>query len=217
MEQRQRLAVYGWIRENYNGVFLDDIGDIIFDFYHCTLYSNILDKTEKAEFINLLFDELKRQNDNQYMTSMGFDLLFRASEHGYDRNKFHKYCNDKGATVTIIHNDSDHVFGGYVNKSWSQFNRTQINDPNAFLFMIRPKMKIVSFHADAAKTGRNAISINPYTGPVFGQGDIVVADKCNVDLCTSYPTTFEFDREEMVGKVALYKVDEYEVFKLEIK
>ena len=29
-------------------------------------------------------------------------LLFRASQHGFNNNKFHEFCDGKGDTLTII-------------------------------------------------------------------------------------------------------------------
>ena len=58
MDVRQRHTVYGWIRENYAGSFLDDIINIIFIFYQIKLNSNILSADEQDSLLNLLLDAL---------------------------------------------------------------------------------------------------------------------------------------------------------------
>ena len=82
----------------------------------------ILSEKEQESFLNLLFDTIKQQklnsNSKSTIKSMDITLLFRGSEHDYDCNKFHKYCDDKGPTVTVIHNHLNHVFGGYISASW---------------------------------------------------------------------------------------------------
>ncbi|KAK8798796.1 hypothetical protein WA158_007880 [Blastocystis sp. Blastoise] len=48
-------------------------------------------------------------------------LLFRASEHEYKASEFHKYCDNKGETITIIKqigkNNHENMFGAYTYKS----------------------------------------------------------------------------------------------------
>lgn len=40
------------------------------------------------------------------------ELLFRASRDGYTSRKFHKNCDNKGSTVTIIKCPNGNIFGG---------------------------------------------------------------------------------------------------------
>ena len=120
MDKRSKAAVYGWIRENYEGVFLDDISHIIHQFYLIRIDSIILTSDEQIKLYNLLFDRIKTQKKNHNITSMDTKLLFRGSEHGFDRRKFHEICDNEGPTVTIIHSENDHVFGGYVSISFDK-------------------------------------------------------------------------------------------------
>ena len=61
MEKRSKVVVYGWIRGNYKGIFLDDITDIIYQFHLIRINSNILSPTEQVSLFNLLFDQIKQQ------------------------------------------------------------------------------------------------------------------------------------------------------------
>ncbi len=46
-------------------------------------------------------------------------LIYRASEHGYTAESFHKYCDDKGPTLIVIKSSEGWIFGGYATESWS--------------------------------------------------------------------------------------------------
>ena len=214
MEERQRKAVAGWIRENYDTSFLTDIIRIIYNFYRLGLDSNILkDSGLKQSFLNLLFDQLMKQKENKDIKTMDTQLLFRASEHEYDRDEFIELCDNKGPTITIIHNEYDHIFGGYTSKSWiDTTSAKQYNDSNAFLFMIKPNIKIVLF--DNVNSDKTGIWIHQSYGPIFGGGgDIIIKDKCNIDrksMC--YSKSFDFKEKEMAGTDGYFLVDEYEVF-----
>ena len=45
-------------------------------------------------------------------------LLYCASRNGWSASNFHRRCDKKGPTVTVIESDN-HIFGGYTEKNWS--------------------------------------------------------------------------------------------------
>lgn len=48
-------------------------------------------------------------------------LLYRGSRDGWLSSNFHKHCDNKGATVTLIKavvNTKEYIFGGYTDQSW---------------------------------------------------------------------------------------------------
>ena len=66
---------------------------------------------------------------------------------GFSASAFHSRCDGKANTVTIIKNDINHVFGGYISVAWhnsneyksdSEHNDIQYkSDSNAYLFSLR--------------------------------------------------------------------------------
>ena len=46
-----------------------------------------------------------------------FSLLFRASVHGKSAEDFHRCCDNKGATLSVI-KTGVYIYGGYTSKSW---------------------------------------------------------------------------------------------------
>ena len=63
-------------------------------------------------------------------------LLFRASDHSYLASQFHKLCDGKGPTVTIIKNNFGNVFGGYTNIPWSSDTDFHSDKGASILFLL---------------------------------------------------------------------------------
>ena len=54
---------------------------------------------------------------SQWLPAQTCDLCWRASQHGWESTEFHKRCDFKGPTVTIIRLGV-YIFGGYTDISW---------------------------------------------------------------------------------------------------
>ena len=213
MDARCKAAVYGWIRENYKETFLDDIVNIIYQFYLITIDSNILSLDEQISLFNLLFDRIKQQKD---IKSMNTKLLYRGSENRFSANKFHELCDNKGPTVSIIHNEHNHIFGGYVTKPFSRLEE-KVVDKTAFLWMIRPKIKLIEFKKEDKQ--KIALWNEDDYGPKYGRGeDIWVGDRGRNNGC--YSCSFEFDAAALCGDksnqsvIYNFGVKDYEVFSI---
>ena len=48
-----------------------------------------------------------------------WELLYRASEHGYTSKSFHECCDGKRPTLIVIKSSEGWIFGGYTNRYWS--------------------------------------------------------------------------------------------------
>ena len=200
--QRQKDAVYGYVRLNYNGLVIEDIIRVIYHFYLIRIASNILTPDEQSSFMDLLFNRLKQQKGNENIKSISTKLLYRASENDNQCYKFHEICDDKGPTISIISNDFNHVFGGYASQSWrlDPTKTHDISDPNVFLYSIRPNMKCVEFKKDAHDTAKTISGWKGY-GPTYGEAwDISIFMDLFGEMkgrCTS--GSFEFSAAEMTG------------------
>ena len=87
-----------------------------------------------------------------------FELMFKASVHGYNGLEMHKRCDKLGKpTICFILSEHGKVFGGYVSIDWDQshlerdanFNRGGLsgcrNDWNAFIFSLTHNTKHLQF------------------------------------------------------------------------
>jgi hypothetical protein len=56
------------------------------------------------------------------MSSLGrsqkLELLFRASEHGFDAQKFHQSCDNIQDTVTLVRTSKGKTIAGYSHREW---------------------------------------------------------------------------------------------------
>ena len=106
-------------------------------------------------------------------------LLFLSTRDGATAAAFHKRCDAKGPTLTLIKDTDGNVFGGYTQENWSS-KWKYVSDPAAFL------ISVVSPHGTPPvlfpSTGGNySIGCNSLCGPIFGDG--VVLGGFMGDLC----------------------------------
>ncbi len=130
-----------------------------------------------------------------FLTLTGFDsnslsLLWRASRDGYDPAAFHRLCDGKANTVTVIKNTNGYIFGGFTSVPWSSTGGYK-TDSTAFLFSLTNpsntplKLKV--------KSPQNAVYHSCY-GPTFGSGeDLYVSSSSNTNRNSSmYLDSYEF-------------------------
>lgn len=67
-----------------------------------------------------------------------FKLLFKAVMDGFDSQSFHRVCDNKGETVTIITTSDGYIFGGYAAIPWgSRGGEGEDNSETSFLFSLK--------------------------------------------------------------------------------
>ena len=47
-----------------------------------------------------------------------WNLCYRASRDGWRAKDFHRCCDNKGSTVTLVR-VGDYIFGGYTDENWA--------------------------------------------------------------------------------------------------
>ena len=68
--------------------------------------------TDKANnFVKSIIPDLKP-------TSV-FNLLYRGSKDGWAASNFHRLCDNKGPTVTLVKSSAGRVCGGFTTLSWT--------------------------------------------------------------------------------------------------
>ncbi|KAK8797189.1 hypothetical protein WA158_004399 [Blastocystis sp. Blastoise] len=99
-------------------------------------------------------------------------LLYRGSRDGYTASDFHRLCDNRGETVSIIkhqgHDGYINIFGGYTNQSWES-SYCYKDDSSAFLFTLSNELKIPpSSYPIKSEDSWSSILCNPENGPQFG-------------------------------------------------
>ena len=137
-------------------------------------------------------------------------MIFTASINGDQGIVFHKYCDGKGPTVTIVKGKNGHIFGGYVTVPFSSDNKSHYDD-KAFLFSLTNNKKF------PIKIKEQAVYHLPNWGPYIGyynKCDLAIGSGCLKNK-SSYcePTSYEFERVDLIGSSDKYfDVEDYEVY-----
>jgi hypothetical protein len=113
----------------------------------------------------------------EFPINQQWNLIYRASQHGFEISKFHAKCDNRPNTLVIIKSTNGNVFGGYTEKSWTGF-LDQKDDPNAFIFsLINKDNKPLKLKCK----NRQAIYSHSSSGPLFGYYDIRIEDRSNTN------------------------------------
>ena len=141
LDNKVELLVLGWIRMSIENK-LDHVPIecklICKDFFGPLIDSKILKMKEKT----LLTHYVKEQTKQAW----NWKLIYRATEHGFKKENFYKYCQDKGNTVVIVHNEENWIYGGYTPCKW-KYNQEQDvkygkdESLTSFLFVLRSTLE----------------------------------------------------------------------------
>ncbi|KAF2068950.1 hypothetical protein CYY_009729 [Polysphondylium violaceum] len=122
--------------------------------------------------------------------TIGFELLYKASENEFSGPSFHSVCDDKGSTITLIETTDGCVFGGYNSQSWNDVPKWY-GDNKCFIFTLVNKHGIKPTKYSPGTANKNYVGSGKEAGPIFGDGyDIGVSldpKKCTYQ---SFPSTY---------------------------
>ena len=194
---------------------------------HCTVDSTMTpsdDDTACSHCHNMdstiLSSEVEEENIMEWLESAGKTetprLLYRASRDGWDAYDFHRMCDDKGATVTVVRSSDGYIFGGYTDVAWGDDGEWK-SSTESFLFSLEDyysigpvKMPIMSHTTDYA-----VLHDSSY-GPLFGGGhDLGIASENSESSCDvgeTYELPSDTDDPQFLTGSHHFTVSEYEVF-----
>ena len=191
MARQMRLLVMGYIR-----LFIEDKVDNIpieckllcKTFVGGLIDTKILTINEEA----ILLQYVKQQTKSEWK----WKLLLRATDHdnGFSNNVFYKHCENKTNTVIIIHNEHNHVFGGYTPCRWEHYKGTGskwVTDDTltTFLFRLRSKDDIgIKVMPLKKEPPNNAVCYTADYAFEFGYSDMVL---CGEKVYTDHISCFE--------------------------
>ncbi len=96
-----------------------------------------------------------------------WQLIYRASQDGFEATSFHSKCDNKPNTLIIIKTESGNIFGGYTEQNWTPSDSFK-TDKNFFVFsLINKHNKPLKLRSSDATKG---ISCRSNFGPSFGYG-----------------------------------------------
>ena len=112
----------------------------------------IEDKTQKREDTILNLDSLIIKNNIRYNTTLKnwinpnqkikAELLYRLSRDSHFYQIFHKYCDNKGPTLTLIEAVEGFITGGYTPLDWDSKTEWK-EDKDTFIFSLTENKKFI--------------------------------------------------------------------------
>ncbi|UJR21877.1 hypothetical protein I4U23_024950 [Adineta vaga] len=151
---------------------------IRFDIESSGLRANVLNKDFfHGDGTLLSYEQQAKLNEFYGKETQKWSLLYKATRDGFSSVAFHKYCDHRGPTMTIIQSKpGGYLFGGYTSVSWRS-NKGYIEDNyDPFLFTLTnphgiPPTKYPVLESNYAIYNRKDF------GPTFGCGhDLHICD-----------------------------------------
>ncbi|XP_015775415.1 PREDICTED: uncharacterized protein LOC107353594 [Acropora digitifera] len=177
------------------------------------ILNNSFYRAELASFLAAAVGQMKSK----------WNLCYHAPTNGWKTEIFHRNCDNKTHTVTIIKKDS-FIFGGYTDIPWESSSGSSWGETlNAFIFSLNNREGLPPFKCFAKNTSK-AIYKNSSYGPSFGEypGLRITSSNQNTSanaqasISKPYSVPFEVDnnKEILAGTSESFFADSYEVFYL---
>jgi uncharacterized FlaG/YvyC family protein len=135
-------------------------------------------------------EDLKKQLLEWYPDKQ-WVLLYRATRDGFRGADFHRMCDSKGATCTIIRNGNN-IFGGFTPAAWDSSNTYNNASGTTIFTLVNPAGTVPTQYA--CINPANAIYCDAQYGPTFGAGhDIYICDNSNSNASSycGFANTFQ--------------------------
>ncbi|KAG9289094.1 hypothetical protein G9A89_022403 [Geosiphon pyriformis] len=141
-----------------------------------------------------------------------FKLLLRGSRDGFSPNDFHRLCDGKGATVTVIKvKGTGQLIGGYTPESWNSLG-SYINGKGSFIYSLgdgkAQNAKLSKFVKGSGPLGHKN------HGPQFGTNIRIYSNNFQSIPCSCKKES-DYEHTIMPGsenKMVEFLFEEYEVF-----
>ncbi|GBB90175.1 hypothetical protein RclHR1_17050003 [Rhizophagus clarus] len=166
---------------------------------------------QHAELISEWIDRL--EITDMITNSYEFKLILRGSRDGFSSHKFHKICDGKSHTVSIIKvKDSNEILGGYNPIFWSSTGRYS-STKDSFIFSFKNKENIEDYILSRIKDEVLATFNSSNYDPSF-HGLVLIGNNCyDQSFCRNNSSY-----ERPIRKTEyIFSVEEYEIFQIMIK
>ena len=190
---------------------LDDYIDIIFKNDNIIILPSLsffikYDINKFYIFISLINEGIKNRFNKKIKS---FKKIYQASIDGCYNEVFHRKCNGKNFTITLVITDKDKIFGGFTENEWNQDEKT-IKGYKGFIFSINNNKIYYT------KNGYYKIYRSQSYGPYF-VGGFRISNKNGIDSTYNY-SEFNLEGKEYVLTGELdYSIKDYVVYQIELE
>ena len=197
------------------------------------LKTNINNLNERVKILENILKEKQNQNNNNFylkdskiiasdiekekaitnwinpFQKIKFELLFRKSRDGSSCKTFHKYCDNKGPTLTLVETKKGYKFGAYTPHSFQSITGySPKSDNKTFIFSLNLMQKFTKIKNDSL------LYFDPNFGPCFGQGGSDFYLNNNLDTGQTVNSSFLTKFELTNGEGGTFGVKELEIYKV---
>ena len=205
------LITIAYVVSNRDVLVPTPIIKIICDYFNNISPSNIIrDTVEWYAFMDSFCQELN-------VDTVTLSKLYDTKIDGFEAKTFHNKCDNKGPTVCIIYTNSAElkVLGGYTTVSWSSpDDPTYVEDTNAFIFTIKPKLFFSRIKKDNTKY---AVKHHKDYFCIFGGHDSYFFNDIWIDNNTAMDSGYhEVSYKKMISSdfTEFFDVIHFEVFQV---
>ena len=140
------------------------------------------------------------------------------SINGSSSKDFHKYCDNKGPTLTLVKTTKNKIFGGFTPLNWDSAQSDKKDEKNeTFIFSLNLMKKY-----DMIKKEKGAIHCNKNNGPYFGgQAARDFSIESNMKKGETYANGYSnflsnqnLDLTCEKGNKEVFDIEDFEVFKV---
>ncbi|CAF1409074.1 unnamed protein product, partial [Didymodactylos carnosus] len=161
------------------------------------------------EDVPLLSPEYQQKlNDFYGNPKQKWKLIYKAARDGFKPEDFHKLCDNKGPTMSLLQSaKGGYLFGGFTRQSWTSVLGCK-NDSEAFMFTLKNPYEIPPTKLPIKNyTIKCAVFHRKTEGPSFGAGDLISSPDSNLKIVShvffprAYVDTTDKDVELFTGIV----------------
>ena len=163
--------------------------------------------------MNIIIDWIKERTNKEVIN---FESIFKMKEKGYNSEDFHKYCDDKEPTLTLVKTTKNKIFGGFTPLNWKNTKSSKIDDSNqTFIFSLNKikKFDLINKKDPAIRTDE---------GPCFGNSDLHLSSNMKKGYCyanknCNFLSNNNLELTGGKGDHENFETEELEVYKVILK
>jgi hypothetical protein len=172
----------------------------------------LLNPTHRNMVVEFIRDQFPRAR---------FHKIYDAAYDGWKAKDFHRCCDKKGWTLTIVETTKDFIFGGFTTAEWeSSWSDIRKPSPHSFLFSVNEgsKYSITSGDRDAIQCDSRYCALFGTSGNelvIHSDSNNNTESYCNAN-CDSYklPAAKESYYPSMNGGEEFFVLKKFEVYKV---
>ena len=166
------------------------------------------DINKQKQIINWIKEKINKDN-------ITFELIFKMSENGTNSKDFHKFCDNKGPTLTLVKTTKNKIFGGFTPLNWDN-KGGQLNDDSNQTFIF--SLNLIKKYDMINKGGKGIYCSNKW-GPDFGADDFGIKEDMNNGVTyanknCNFLSNNNLELTDGKGSSENFNVDEIEVYKV---